>query len=136
VDLEIGHFIYQSDGCNCGPIADMKIVEIFYVIGIKKEQECYKKDNICCLVMAEWDRLVMFCDDDLPVTVWEKLVEGSMDFCFCCHDLPSMKFIHLPCCKASVHIQCALAALRSNNKCVYCQRFLNPQDIIDLPTLS
>jgi hypothetical protein len=42
-----------------------------------------------------------------------------------------MEVIHLPCCKASVHRQCVLDALQSNNQCVYCRKFLDPQDIID-----
>jgi hypothetical protein len=42
-----------------------------------------------------------------------------------------MEVIHLPCCKASVHRQCVLDALQSNNQCVYCRKILDPQDIID-----
>jgi hypothetical protein len=51
--LEKGHFIYKLDGCNCRPIACMKIMELFHVIGVKEAQECYKNNNICHLVMAE-----------------------------------------------------------------------------------
>ncbi len=42
-----------------------------------------------------------------------------------------MEVIHLPCCKASVHRQCVLDALQSNNQCDYCRKVLDPQDIID-----
>ena len=81
--------------------------------------------------MAEWDRLVERCSNDLPVFVSEKLIDGSDELCFCCADLASMEVIHLPCCKASVHRQCVLDALQSNNQCVYCRKVLDPQDIID-----
>jgi hypothetical protein len=81
--------------------------------------------------MAEWDRLVECCSNDLPVFVSMKLIDGSDELCFCCADSASMEVIHLPCCKASVHRQCVLDALKSNNQCVYCRKVLDPQDIID-----
>ena len=81
--------------------------------------------------MAEWDRLVERCSNDLPVTVSEKLIDGTFELCFCCIDSPSMEVINLPCCKASVHRRCVLEALKSNNQCVYCWKVLDPQDIID-----
>ncbi len=81
--------------------------------------------------MAEWDRLVECCSNDLPVTVSEKLIDGTFKLCFCCIDSPSIEFINLPCCKASVHSCCVLEALKSNNQCVYCRKVLDPQDTID-----
>ena len=71
------------------------------------------------------------CSNDLPVTVSEKLIDGTFELCFCCIDSPSMEVINLPCCKASVHRHCVLEALQSNNQCVYCRKILDPQDIID-----
>jgi hypothetical protein len=81
--------------------------------------------------MAEWDRLVLCCSNNLPVTVSEKLIDGSFELCFCCIDSPSMEVINLPCCKASVHRHCVLEALQSNNQCVYCWKVLDLQDVID-----
>ncbi len=68
---------------------------------------------------------------NFPVTVSEKLIDGTFELCFCCLDSPSMEVINLPCCKASVHRQCVLEALQSNNQCVSCRKVLDPQDIID-----
>ncbi len=81
--------------------------------------------------MDEWDKLVLHCSNDLPVTVSEKHIDGSFESCFCCVDSPSKEVINLPCCKASVHRQCGLKALQSNNQFVYCREVLYPQDIID-----
>jgi hypothetical protein len=81
--------------------------------------------------MAEWDRLVEHCSNDLPVFVSEKLIDGTYELCFCCVDSPSMEVINLPCCKASVQRHCVLEALQINNQCVYCRKVLDPQDIID-----
>jgi hypothetical protein len=81
--------------------------------------------------MAEWDRLVEPCSNDLRVTVSEKLIDGTFELCFCCIDSPSMEIINLPCCKTSVHRHCVLKALKSNDQCVYCRKVLDPQDIIN-----
>jgi hypothetical protein len=80
--------------------------------------------------MAEWDRLVLLCSNNLPVTVSKKLIDGSFELCFYCVGSPSMEVINLPCCKASVHRHCVLEALQSNNQCVYCKKVLDPHDII------
>jgi hypothetical protein len=129
--LERGYFLHQSDGNNCGPIACTKILELFHTIEVEGAREVYKKKNIRQFVMAEWDRLVEHCSNDLPVFVSEKLIDGSFELCFCCIDSPSMEVIHLPCCKASVHTHCVLEAVQSNNQCVNCRQVLDPQDIID-----
>jgi hypothetical protein len=81
--------------------------------------------------MAEWDRLVEHCSNDLPVTVSEKLIDGTFALCFCSIDAPSMEVINFPCCKASVHRHCVLVALKSNDQCVYCRKVLDPQYVID-----
>jgi hypothetical protein len=129
--LERGYFLHQLDGNNCGPIAFMKIMELFHAIDVEGVREVCKKKNICQFVMAEWDRLVECCSNDLPVFVSEKLIDGSDELCFCCIYLPSMEVIHLSCCKASVHTHCVLEALQSNNQCVNCRKNLDSQDIID-----
>jgi hypothetical protein len=87
--------------------------------------------------MAEWDRLVLCCSNDLPVTVYEKPIDGSFELCFRCEDTPSMEVINLPCCKAIVlvHRHCVLKSLQSNNQCLYCQKVLDHQDIINCTTL-
>jgi hypothetical protein len=108
----------------------MKIME-FHAIDVEEAREVYEKKNICQFVMAEWDRLVEHCSNDLSIFVTEKLIDGSSELCFCCIFSPSMEVIHLTCCKASVHIHCVLEALQSNNQCVYCRIFLDPQDIVD-----
>ncbi len=129
--LERGYFLHQSDGNNCGPVAYMKIMKLFHVIDVEEAHEVYKKKNICRFVMDEWDRLVERCSNDLPVTVSEKLIDGTFELCFCCVDSLSMEVTTLPCCKASVHRHCVLEALKSNDQCVYCRKVLDPQDIIN-----
>ncbi len=117
--LERGYFLHQFDRNNCGQIACMKIMKLFHAIDVEEAREVYNKKNICQFVMAEWDRLVEHCSNDLPVTVSEKLIDGTFDLCFCCIVPPSMEVINLPCCKASVCRHCILEALKSNDQCVY-----------------
>jgi hypothetical protein len=82
--------------------------------------------------MAEWDRLVELCSNDLPFFVLEKQIECAYGLCFCCTDLlPSIEIIRLPCCKGTVHTHCVLDSLTTNDQCVYCWQYLDPQDIID-----
>ncbi len=71
------------------------------------------------------------CSNDLPVFVLEKQIKGTYGLCFCCADLPSMEIICLPCCKATVHTHCVLDSLTTNDQCVYCRQYLDPQDILD-----
>jgi hypothetical protein len=74
--LEKGCFLHKSDGNNWGPIVCMKIMELFHVIDVEEACEVFKK-NICRFVIAEWDRLVLYCSNNLPVTVYEKSIDGS-----------------------------------------------------------
>ena len=106
-------------------------MELFHAIDVEGAREVYDKKNIHQFVMAEWDRLVERCSNDLPVFVSRKLIDGSDELCFCCADSASMEVIHLPCCKASVHRHCVLDALTTNDQCVYCRKYLLPQDILD-----
>ncbi len=41
--LERGSFLHQLDGNNCGPIACLKILELFHVIDIEAAHEVYEK---------------------------------------------------------------------------------------------
>ncbi len=48
----------------------------FMQLMLKQHVKCMKK-NIRQFVMAEWDRLVELCSNDLPVFVLEKKVDGA-----------------------------------------------------------
>jgi hypothetical protein len=66
----------------------MKTMELFHAIDVEGAREVYKKKKIYQFVMAEWDRLVEHCSNDLPVFVSEKLIDGSSELCFCCIGSP------------------------------------------------
>ncbi len=106
-------------------------MELFHAIDDEAAHEVYEQKNIRQFVMAEWDKLVELCSNDLPVFVLEKQNKGDNGLCFCCHNLPSMEIILLPCCKAGVHRHCVLDGLTTNDQCVYCRNYLSLQDILD-----
>ncbi len=41
--LERGSFLHQSDGNNCGPIACLKIMELFHAIDVEAAREVYER---------------------------------------------------------------------------------------------
>ena len=41
--LERGSFLHQLDGNNCGPIACLKIMELFHAIDVEAAREVYEK---------------------------------------------------------------------------------------------
>ena len=44
--LERGSFLHQSDGNNCGPIACLKIMELFHAIDVEAACEVYEKKKL------------------------------------------------------------------------------------------
>jgi hypothetical protein len=53
-----GTFIVQTDGFNCGPIACLKVMELFSHIDRARAVDCYKKARIRKVVFEEWDYMV------------------------------------------------------------------------------
>ncbi len=43
--LERGSFLHQLDGNNCGPIACLKILELFHAIDVEAAREVYGKKH-------------------------------------------------------------------------------------------
>jgi len=57
-----GDFLHQTDGFNCGPIACLKVMELFQRIDLKSSHKCYEKGRIRAFVLDEWNFLVDACD--------------------------------------------------------------------------
>jgi hypothetical protein len=51
--LERGYFIHQSDGFNCGPIACLKVMELFGIVTIPYPQDFYENYNVRKIVMDQ-----------------------------------------------------------------------------------
>jgi hypothetical protein len=77
--LERGQLIHQTDGFNCGPIACLKMIDLFDKISFPYPQAFYETTNIRKIVMNEWNNLAEYCHNpNVPLFYREKHVKGSM----------------------------------------------------------
>ncbi len=56
---------------NCGPIACLKILEIYNLTTLYEVNMVYNTDSIRSFVISEWQRLVAHCNNDLILRVRE-----------------------------------------------------------------
>jgi hypothetical protein len=71
--LERGDFIKQVDLFNCGPIACMKILEIYKLTTLYEVNLAYNTNSIHSFLINEWTRLVAQCNNDLLLRVRERI---------------------------------------------------------------
>ena len=48
--LERGYFIHQNDGFNCGPIACLKLMELYDVVSVPDPQAFSEKNYVCKII--------------------------------------------------------------------------------------
>jgi hypothetical protein len=58
---------------NCGPIACMKILEIYKLTTLNEVNLAYNPNSIWSFVVNEWARLVAQCNNDLILCVGERI---------------------------------------------------------------
>jgi hypothetical protein len=58
---------------NCGPIACMKILEIYNLTTLYEVNLAYNTNSIQSFVISEWTRLVAQCNNDLILHVRERI---------------------------------------------------------------
>ena len=58
-----GNFIVQSDGFNCGPIACLKVMELFSRLDESEAADCYAKARIRYVVFEEWHKMIKHLDE-------------------------------------------------------------------------
>ncbi len=75
--LERVYFIHQMDGCNCGPIACLKVMELFGIVTILYPQDFDENYNVCKIVMGQWETLLEYCDSYLVLVFKTKPVKES-----------------------------------------------------------
>jgi hypothetical protein len=72
--FERGHFIKQLDSFNCGPIACMKILEMFHLTTDYEVNLAYRTNSIRDMVADEWRKFIQRSQQDLVVHVRERLI--------------------------------------------------------------
>jgi hypothetical protein len=75
--LERGYFIHQMHGFNCGPIACLKVMELFGIVTIPYPQDFYENYNVHKIVMGRWENLLEYCDSYLILVFKTKPVKDS-----------------------------------------------------------
>jgi hypothetical protein len=75
--LERGYFIHQVDGFNRGPIACLKVMELFGIVTIPYLQDFYENYNVCKIVMGQWEELLEYWDSNLVLVFKTKPVKES-----------------------------------------------------------
>jgi len=143
-----GHFLTQTDGVNCGPIACAKILELFGVADYENLRIEHEFNGLRKMVRDFWNRCLRASEQEVLVRVVERTrprssqlhdsgvpnpevaaaaaasAEGEIDlhqFCFCYCDAPGMVLVQMECCKQTVHRVCLDGALSVNSKCPYCR---------------
>jgi hypothetical protein len=58
-----GTFIVQADSFNCGPIACLKVMELFSRLDESSAAVCYAKARVRYVVCEEWESMVKIADD-------------------------------------------------------------------------
>ena len=58
-----GTFIVQTDGFNCGPIACLKVMELYSRLDQSSAADSYAKARIRYVVCEEWESMVKIADD-------------------------------------------------------------------------
>jgi hypothetical protein len=66
--FERGSFVAQTDGYNCGPIACLKILEIYSLVSLEQVKLAYSINSMRKLVIDNWKRFLNYCNSDLVVT--------------------------------------------------------------------
>jgi hypothetical protein len=71
--LERGDFIKQVDSFNCGPIACLKVLEMYNLTTLYEVNLVYNTNSIQSFVIIEWTRLVAHCNNGLILHVREHI---------------------------------------------------------------
>jgi hypothetical protein len=65
--LERGGFVAQTDGYNCGPIACLKILEMYSLVSVLDIEVAYSLNGLRRLAMDKWRLFIDYCNNDLVV---------------------------------------------------------------------
>ncbi len=65
--LERGTFVAQTDGYNCGPIACVKVLEMYSLMSLADVKLAYSLNSLRKGVIDKWKRFIDYCDSNLVV---------------------------------------------------------------------
>jgi hypothetical protein len=158
---ERGSFIRQVDAFNCGPIACVKILEMFALATHVELESGYQMGRLRLVVKEYWERFVGRLDNDLIIQVQELWQAGATEsmattsqaatvissaptesedyLCSLCYsDDPHMDVLRLTFCQDTVHQKCFVAHLMNfSTQCPYCCVVVDDiSKVLDQPSID
>jgi hypothetical protein len=76
-----GNFLVQNDSYNCGPLACLKLMELYHRIDLATSEKCYERGRVRSVIVDEWERLVQAYDDDGILRVKDARSDVAGDDC-------------------------------------------------------
>lgn len=126
------HFTRQKDGHNCGPIACLKVMEVFGYIEVGAIDIIAKNvGGYRSVVMNKFSQMLEQYDHELRVEFREKVDElgnivdedkaSSGLNCYCKSKVEKESKV-MECCGQKVHVDCLVSYLRHLPFCMYCSK--------------
>ena len=129
--MQSGTFLKQMDGFNCGPIACLKLMELFSPsLFDKATQNMFHPTVYRPWVMNQFKVMLRKFKKDLQISIPKS--NDIKDFstpndtsiqceCFCYDDNEELEVTDLSCCKKRLHVSCFLEFLQTFTSCPYCR---------------
>ena len=131
--IEAGTFLQQNDGFNCGPIACLKVIQLYRPTFFRNEM--HTTENYWHIVMDLFVELLKKYSDDLGYSTRDcgaddgaSVVDCDVSHslrnkhrdCICGDTEIKLNVTNIPCCKRKMHAICLYQRLLNNATCVYC----------------
>ena len=119
-------FITQHDGHNCGPIACLKMLEVFHMTTLKKLRDDLKTMTYRQIVMAKYKELITALQDHLHISQKVRLDDSAKTvyhLCLCntFEHINDQAFQFMNCCGYTIHKPCVSKFLHDWMWCPTCK---------------
>ena len=134
-------FITQHDGHNCGPIACIKILEVFHMTTLRKVREELKTRSYRQIVMDKYKELIMELQTHLHISKKVRIqdcVKTMHHLCLCntFEHINNQAFQFMTCCGYTLHQPCLSKFLNEQMGCPTCTCKADATEIVASMNLS
>jgi len=140
-EISPDHFYKQVDGHSCGPIACLKVMDVFNCVECRMMEQEMSPKFYRGIVITKFEGLVQKLNNDLNVSVpcfkcelsetqdtelavaddTESTSDNGVN-CICYEHPKGMPTILLPCCAKVMHQPCLVRWTMSHPTCPYCRK--------------
>lgn len=123
-------FIKQENWYDCGPIACLKLMDIF---GLVEDPRDYEQEDIRQHIVDSFKTLLKFAVNDIFVSApvidlldddYDDDNEEEQECCICKENIPSHQGTVMECCKNSMHAVCISNWLENHPSCPLCRQIV------------